>query len=1293
MRKRGVAPRRRQMRRAGTKIIASVMIALTALMAFTGCPEPQNQPNKTDMTDSERAAVADYIGAFALEDHSAVLIDVSKAIAGDTVKGMTAETVYDADAGRLQVSLELSAYDYDGTATAADKRTADGTSVATFTGTGSDTAFTAKAYSIAAESGLEMNGGSKDVIMTVLGAKGTFADKPYGGSEAELVFTVKDGKCTGISTDSIGTVYLSAAQEGTVSVTDRNAVSIKTLLDALIAERPAVLEGELLGDVKATLTAVFGELTGLDISRVGDFTTEAYKGTYDFTAGDDGWSLKIMADKAASSDGKKDDLVFTVAEGVADVELTIDGKAYASAYSELLEGITLPPDVSPVVPVEMEDEQIALINGMVKAIFEDIEKAETVSAVPFTYGSYSGEYSYVYRDAETWKLSVFADDGSKDVDHDVQFVIDSSLFEEEGTITAWIGGTLYETSYENVLEGVELPFAWDIVVRLARHSRGEAEDHGNWELVDLTSTSSKISISAPVGEMAKFTSTNPVQAGKGDQAWFAILIGTGEDDITKVSYNGTALDESEIAARNNMLGADGSEARSDEFVLWMYPENAARTITLSHDGVDDKVITVEFTDTTKPEEFIWDVTARIAKHSGNNGFNDYGNYEHVTAALENGTLTIDADLSAMTAYTSTDSQMASLGDQEWFAVLIGTGEDDITKVRYGKDYLPETEIGLRNDILGADGSAAESDEFVLWLCPDTIPASITLGHENAEDVTIDVVFNDVSPDPFEWDIWFYGAKHSRGDAEDYGNWKQIERVYWMSNENPISLDIDVNLGYMTEFESTDPNQGTGKWFPILIATGETDITKVRYNGEYLTDKDIADRDDMIAITSNEERPAADDEFVLWLNATELLEEIKTVTLSHENAAEDMVINISVSDVTPDPMSEADKAALKTYILGFGHDRIILDLDKVLRGETVDGIYNHRFWDSDEGISMSISFGDAYDYDGANGSKTVSGYLDILFTGEMDDEGRFQASGYEMSTGYAAGSYVGFAGGDKDLYLIQISDLDPIKGSFASKATPDGIPLSLTFIMDGDTPVGIDEEDLKVVKFQAPVSGEVTSLESEPEQITDIIGDVSIFEESVAGFNKSDLIDGFLPYAMNPAHEATFGRLSDVKAETTTSRPGFYVNAADYDAESGALTFDLTWNEYAYNGSSSSHSSLSGNLSMTFTGTEEDGVLKASKWAVKGENLTAKNASGTEQTIDVIDISGPIFSSSPRPAATNGVAATADFILSDGQYTMTMADKTACAFGLLDLSGYMVVDGGKISAEMVNVLMDSYTGLI
>lgn len=1284
------------MRRAGTKIIASVMIALTALMAFTGCPEPQNQPNKTDMTDSERAAVADYIGAFALEDHSAVLIDVSKAIAGDTVKGMTAETVYDADAGRLQVSLELSAYDYDGTASAADKRTADGTIVATFTGTGSDTAFTAKAYSIAAEAGLEMNGGSKDVLMTVLGAKGTFADKPYGGSEAELVFTVKDGKCTGISTDSIGTVYLSAAQEGTVSVTDRNAVSIKTLLDALIAERPAVLEGELLGDVKATLTAVFGELTGLDISRVGDFTTEAYKGTYDFTAGEDGWSLKIMADKAASTDGKKDDLVFTVAEGVADVELTIDGKAYASAYSELLEGITLPPDVSPVVPVEMEDEQIALINGMVKAIFEDIEKAETVSAVPFTYGSYSGEYSYVYRDAETWKLSVFADDGSKDVDHDVQFIIDSSLFEEEGTITAWIGGTLYETSYENVLEGVELPFAWDIVVRLAKHSRGEAEDYGNWELVDLTSTSSKISISAPVGEMTKFTSTDPVQAEKGDQAWFAILIGTGEDDITKVSYNGTALDESEIAARNDMLGADGSAARSDEFVLWMYPENAARTITLSHDGVEDKVITVEFTDTTKPEEFIWDVTARVAKHSGNNGFNDYGNYEHVTAALENGTLTIDADLSAMTAYTSTDSQMASLGDQEWFAVLIGTGEDDITKVRYGKDYLPETEIGLRDDMLGADGSAAESDEFVLWMCPDTIPASITLGHENAEDVTIDVVFNDVSPDPFEWDIWFYGAKHSRGDAEDYGNWKQVERVYWMSNENPISLDIDVNLGYMTEFESTDPDQGMGKWFPILIATGETDITKVSYNGEYLTDKDIADRDDIIAVDNGEDRAAADDEFVLWLNADDVIENGKTITLGHEGA-EDVVVNISIDDVTPLQISAEDKEALKAYILGYGHDRTIGDLDAVLRGIPVDGLEVDPWPLQDTGITMSINFSDDYDYDGQAGDKTVYGNLTLMLLGEPVENGLFEAEGYAYYTSYAGGnSLLTFSGlqGNDDLY-VQISDAEPITGSFGSKSTGDGIPLSLTFIMEDGKPVGILPEDIGTVKLVAPESGKLAVVGYEELDVVDLIGDVSQFEDSVDGADADDLY-GMVEYV-------SLAQLRNREklwwAGTGANLDGWTSADAVYDAAEGTMAFDITLTDYNY---STTGKTVSGNLQLIFHGTEEtaDGkpVLIADAWQIiADEDLEFEGGTGALY-VGSVDLTGPIVTGS----TINGTPATITFPLNGtmwdrnefpGDFTSYIEKYLPDQYiGFSGLEGSCEYGGDKISGEMFNYLLETYGGL-
>lgn len=806
------------------------------------------------------------------------------------------------------------------------------------------------------------------------------------------------------------------------------------------------------------------------------------------------------------------------------------------------------------------------------------------------------------------------------------------------------------------------PYEWDVTARLAKHSDGETADHGNWEAVGSVEISGNvISIEADESRMEEYLSTDPGQQDKAHK-WFAILIGTGEDDIKKVTYNGNPLTEKDVSERNDMLGKDGSAAASDEFVLWLTTENAnGYRFILGHENAESLPVSIIYRNTAAPEaEELPEASVALVNDIMKAAFASFDTLETGTEAFTSGGYEGTAELTVM--------------ESSW--TLHVTADIEGTK---------DAAAGHDVEFTVTSGDMEEGNDILVTIAGKEYKAS-------AEAISSGVEVPERPVEEFRWDIWFHGAKHSRGDAEDHGNWKQIKRVFWKSNENPISLDIEANLGYMTEFESTDPNQGVGKWFPIMIQTGETDITKVKYNGEYLADKDIADRDDIIVIENGEDREAANDEFVLWLNATALLEEGKTITLGHEGA-EDVVVNITLTDVTPDAMPDDDKTALKTYILGFGHDRTILDLDKILRGETVDGIYSHRFWDSDEGISMSISFGDAYDYDGDNGSKTVNGYLNILFTGEMDDKGRFQASGYEMSTGYAAGSYVGFAGGDKELYLIQISDTDPIKGSFASKATPDGIPLNLTFIMDGDTPVGIEEEDLKVVKFQAPVSGEVTSLGSEPEQITDIIGDVSVFEDAVAGFNEDDLINGFLPYAMNPAHEATFGRLSDVKAETTTSRPGFYVNSTAYNAETGILTFDLTWDGYAYNGSSSSHSALSGDVTMIFTGTEENGVLKADTWAFKGENLTVNGSDGSVSIIDEIDISGPVFSSSPRPAATNGAAATADFIIEDGQYTMTMSDKTACAFGLLDLSGYMVIDGGKISAEMVNVLMDSYAGLI
>ena len=109
-------------------------------------------------------------------------------------------------------------------------------------------------------------------------------------------------------------------------------------------------------------------------------------------------------------------------------------------------------------------------------------------------------------------------------------------------------------------------FTWDISARLAKHSRGAAEDHDNWKEVEsVTYTNGTISIVANVEGLASYASSNEAQ---GPGKWIGILVGTGESDITKISYKGTPLEQTDVTDRNDMLAVeDNKAAKSDEFVI------------------------------------------------------------------------------------------------------------------------------------------------------------------------------------------------------------------------------------------------------------------------------------------------------------------------------------------------------------------------------------------------------------------------------------------------------------------------------------------------------------------------------------------------------------------------------------------------------------------------------------------------------------------------------------------------------------------------------------------------------
>ena len=141
-------------------------------------------------------------------------------------------------------------------------------------------------------------------------------------------------------------------------------------------------------------------------------------------------------------------------------------------------------------------------------------------------------------------------------------------------------------------------FTWDISARLAKHSRGAAEDHDNWKEVEsVTYTNGTISIVANVEGLASYASSNEAQ---GPGKWIGILVGTGESDITKISYKGTPLNQTDITDRDDMLAvADNKAAESDEFVIWYKAEELLKngaSFTLSHAGASDFTVNVVLED-------------------------------------------------------------------------------------------------------------------------------------------------------------------------------------------------------------------------------------------------------------------------------------------------------------------------------------------------------------------------------------------------------------------------------------------------------------------------------------------------------------------------------------------------------------------------------------------------------------------------------------------------------------------------------------------------------------------------
>ena len=102
--------------------------------------------------------------------------------------------------------------------------------------------------------------------------------------------------------------------------------------------------------------------------------------------------------------------------------------------------------------------------------------------------------------------------------------------------------------------------------------------------------------------------------------------------------------------------------------------------------------------------------------------------------------------------------------------------------------------------------------------------------------------------------------------------------------NGSSANIIVDLNDLTEFPSSDPNQGTHKWLALEVKTGCDSIIGVSYNGYALTQQDADDA----ALTGCEVGS-----FVLYIRAEEVASSNKIFTLS-KDGKENLQVTITVN---------------------------------------------------------------------------------------------------------------------------------------------------------------------------------------------------------------------------------------------------------------------------------------------------------------------------------------------------------------------------------------------------------------
>ena len=250
----------------------------------------------------------------------------------------------------------------------------------------------------------------------------------------------------------------------------------------------------------------------------------------------------------------------------------------------------------------------------------------------------------------------------------------------------------------------------------------------------------------------------------------------------------------------------------------------------------------------------------------------------------------------------------------------------------------------------------------------------------------------------------------------------------------------------------------------------------------------------------------------------------------------------------------------------------------------------------------------------------------------------------------------------------------------------------------------DVEDMLDLEDQAPVAGEfVVWLKADPANPTNRVIKVGETSKSLS-FNfveagiypvmtEEELTDSELTgkfqtlFAMfqKPAHLRTLHRLEGYKDDTNS----FAITGTK--TTSNAISFDITFTDYAFDDDETY--TMSGNATMTFSGTMNSTKLEASNWRIVSDQLTfASSDSSASYTAKAVDIGGQMV----KDSAFGDTSATVDFEPVEGGYDITnipeedyATEATRICFGLKEFNTDSSAALVEINRTVTGVLINKY----